>query len=233
MALLVHPDSSSSSGAGRRREAREVTGLWGGERASRVALQIGRDMFLANYPELGEIGAPVRPLRKSRNDLALSPVSDLIHSVLGGSSAGSRSSPPHLPTRDRDRDHGGGRRPPETTTPIERVARRNTRESFWRYASIVPSDLTFRLYVDLLGSEDESAEIPVVLAWMRYLNVRPSRATLATALVYWAEVGMDAPLVEMIKVKGLGFGGEGGRRRGSPYEELWAWMEGWLSLIHI
>jgi len=48
------------------------------------------------------------------------------------------------------------------------------------------------------------------------LRVRPSCDTLATALVYWAEVSMDAPLIEYWK------GGTG------EYSRLVRWMRNWV-----
>ncbi|OBZ74949.1 hypothetical protein A0H81_05431 [Grifola frondosa] len=86
------------------------------------------------------------------------------------------------------------------------------------YPRIVPSDITFRAYIDLLAEEELIPLIPLVLAWMQRLHIRPSRSTLATALVYWVEVSTDAPLVQKMK---------GGPLR-SPYMKLRRWMSRWV-----
>lgn len=85
------------------------------------------------------------------------------------------------------------------------------------YAGIILDDLAFRAYIDVLASEAEIPQIPLALAWMRALGVRPSQDTLASALVYWAEVGMDAPLFEHFRAGGA-----------SQYERLKRWMTEWV-----
>lgn len=86
------------------------------------------------------------------------------------------------------------------------------------YPTIVPHDPMFRAYIDLLASEDRVPEVPLVLEWMRYLHVRPSRSTIATALTYWGEVSLDAPWLERMK----------GGRANSSYAMLETWLTGWL-----
>ena len=91
------------------------------------------------------------------------------------------------------------------------------------YSRIVPTNVTFRLLLDLLGAESLSAEIPLVLAWMRTLNIMPSKSTLATAIVYWTEVGSDAPLIEALK----------GGQYHSPYKRLVEWMTEWVGVEYM
>ena len=171
-----------------------VNGLWDGQHAPQVALQIVRNMFLNNWPELRTIRAPVRPLRQNSASPAVSPVRDLIHSVMG-----------------YPRGHEG-----QVSASVQLKARSSTPRH--RYARIMPTDLTFRLYIDLLGTEYQSMDIPRALAWMRHLNIRPSKSTLATALVYWAEVSMDAPLIAALK----------GRSKMDPYSRLTGWLMHWV-----
>ncbi|OJT05016.1 hypothetical protein TRAPUB_4198 [Trametes pubescens] len=85
------------------------------------------------------------------------------------------------------------------------------------YYGIVPHDPAFRALLDLLAEEGRARQVPLVLAWMRYLGVRPSKDTLAAALVYWGEVALEGPLIERWR-------GE----RGSGYGRLVAWVEEWV-----
>ncbi|KAI9060130.1 hypothetical protein FKP32DRAFT_1605547 [Trametes sanguinea] len=125
---------------------------------------------------------------------ALSPVADLYHSVGFG--------------LDADSPADGGSHVP-ILSPEDEDGR--------TYFGIVPHDPLFRALLDLLAEEDRAGEVPRVLAWMRHLAVTPSKATLATALVYWAEVGLGGPLIER-------WVGEGG----SAYDGLVRWMEEWV-----
>ncbi|EIW56615.1 uncharacterized protein TRAVEDRAFT_128552 [Trametes versicolor FP-101664 SS1] len=85
------------------------------------------------------------------------------------------------------------------------------------YYGIVPHDPAFRALLDLLAEEGRARQVPLVLAWMRYLGVRPSKDTLAAALVYWGEVALEGPLIE--RWRGA---------RGSEYGRLVAWVEEWV-----
>lgn len=170
-----------------------VLGFWEGHPSGKVALRIALDLFMNNWPELKNVENPIRALRSSSSSQLTAPISDAYHSFRGG--------PTTLPTL-------------ETALPtlFENA------DSKMRYSRIVPTDVTFRLILDLLGAESLNAEIPLVLAWMRTLNIMPSKSTLATAIVHWAEVSSDAPLIEALK----------GRGYHSPYERLVEWMTEWV-----
>lgn len=56
------------------------------------------------------------------------------------------------------------------------------------YAHLVPSSNTFRAYITLLGYHNLPHEIPVALAWMRYLGITPTKRTMLLALTYLGEV---------------------------------------------
>lgn len=56
------------------------------------------------------------------------------------------------------------------------------------YLQIVPTDVTFRAILDLLDANDLTTEVPLVMAWMRKLQIPPSGNTFATALMYWRAV---------------------------------------------
>lgn len=86
------------------------------------------------------------------------------------------------------------------------------------YPQIVPTNLNCFDYIALLGVCDRASEIPLVLAWMRGLNIRPTRATLSLALAFWVEVSTQAPLIEQLS----------GGPASSQYTRLVNWMEGWV-----
>lgn len=171
-----------------------VTGLWHGAPASRVALRLAVEFFLGHWPFLRDVLPPTRALRRSRDDAAHSPMSDALNSVmaLGGASA----------------DH----------EPSPLLALVPSDYSAFPFPHVMPTDVSFRALIDLLAAEGLHTEIPLVLGWQRALRIAPSKATLATALVYWMDVSMDAPLVERFK-----------RTRGrDPFALLSAWMEDWV-----
>jgi hypothetical protein len=57
-----------------------------------------------------------------------------------------------------------------------------------RYTHLVPSANTFHSYISLLGRNGLTTEIPVALAWMRSLDIRPLSQTMVTALMYIQDV---------------------------------------------
>ncbi|KAG1835410.1 hypothetical protein DFJ58DRAFT_201096, partial [Suillus subalutaceus] len=88
------------------------------------------------------------------------------------------------------------------------------------YLSIVPTDLTFSAYIQLLGFTAHASEISLALAWMRALQIHPSRKTLSIALVFWAEVSLRGPLFEEWAER---------RNKGeSEYGRLVRWMTEWV-----
>ena len=73
-----------------------------------------------------------------------------------------------------------------------------TAEGESRYPQIVINDANCFNYIVLLGicGGKRAAEIPLVLAWMKELGIVPKESTIAVALVFWSELGVQAPLVE-------------------------------------
>ncbi|KAI0946221.1 hypothetical protein AcV7_010256 [Taiwanofungus camphoratus] len=166
-----------------------MTGLWNGERAGIVALRVLQDIFFGNWPDLATVRSPAHAIRPSASFQAIFPVTDLFRSVMGHSSTSEGSRTGLVPT---------------VSGPLP------------MYAQIIPNDVVFRAYIDLLAAESLIPRIPLALAWMRHLGVRPSQNTLATALVYWAEVGMDSPMVEHWKSSR------------SQYDKLMHWLYHWV-----
>ncbi|KDR78316.1 hypothetical protein GALMADRAFT_278574 [Galerina marginata CBS 339.88] len=73
-------------------------------------------------------------------------------------------------------------------------------------------------YITLIGVGGRANEIPLVLAWMKELGIRPSDSTLAVSLVFWSEVSVQAPLVEQ-------WSGGPGR---NEYTKLVDWIRDWV-----
>lgn len=166
-----------------------ITGAWNDQRGARAALRVAVCMFLGNWPELRHVASPVRALRRSGAEGTAQPLRDAFNSVM--------------------------ERAPYDESPLYRLA---PPPSSPLYPRIVPTDVTFRAFIELLAAESLATEIPLALAWMRALRVHPSKVTLATALVHWMDVSMDAPLIERFK-------GNQGR---NPYVALTQWLEGWV-----
>jgi hypothetical protein len=60
---------------------------------------------------------------------------------------------------------------------------------------------------------------------MRALGIMPRVCLLAYALVFWAQVSIDAPLLERLRVSG-GYGG-------GEYVRLVRWMEEWVGVENV
>ena len=88
------------------------------------------------------------------------------------------------------------------------------------YPQIAISNTICFNYITLLGvcGGKRAAEIPLVLAWMKELNIVPSDSTIAIALVFWAELGVQAPLVEKW------YGGP----ENNEYSRLVDWIKCWV-----
>ncbi|EJF57499.1 hypothetical protein DICSQDRAFT_183214 [Dichomitus squalens LYAD-421 SS1] len=170
-------------------EKRTGTAFWRGERAGAVALRIASEVLTTNWPELRGFTAPFQAVRRNAGEQATSPMSDLLHSFASH---------------------------PGDDAPVEAAYGHLYHEEQRLYFGIVPEDDMFRAWFDLLAEEDGAAQIPLILTWMRYLKVRPSRDTLATALVHWGEVTFEGPWIQRLR------GGE------SQYIKLLKWITKWV-----
>jgi hypothetical protein len=95
-----------------------------------------------------------------------------------------------------------------------------TAEGDSHYPQIVINNANCFKYITLLGvcGGRRAAEIPLVLAWMKELGIVPSESTIAVALVFWAELGVQAPLVEKWS---------GGPEK-NEYSKLVDWIGDWV-----
>lgn len=171
-----------------------VTGRWNSQPAGRVALSHVVQVFLGNWPELASVPSPVQALRRGSEDAALKPVSEAINRVVES--------------------------PLYEKSPLLSMLSEGPRTL---YLSVMPTDVTFRAFIELLAAESLQTEIPLALAWMRALKIQPSKATLATALAHWVAVSMDSPFIERMK----------GKSRRDPFSLLMQWMEDWVGVGHM
>ncbi|KAI0651230.1 hypothetical protein C8Q79DRAFT_932365 [Trametes meyenii] len=184
-----------------------ATGFWRGERAGVVALRLVWRVLVGNWPTLAAVRSPVHAVRRNAASQALAPVADFLHSASLSSRDGAADGGPFGPGSGSGGGEGGTRSGP--VVPVDEDGR--------TYFGIGPHDVMFRALLDLLADEDCAGQIPRVLAWMRHLRVRPSRETLAVALVYWGEVSLGGPLIERWKGEGR-----------SGYGRLEKWMSRWV-----
>lgn len=90
-----------------------------------------------------------------------------------------------------------------------------------RWPTIIPIDKTFHAYIFLLGWNELQAEIPLALAWMREMGIKPLHKTLCAALMYFGEVSRLPPLFESFELrKGQEYGGD--------YGKLRRWIADWV-----
>lgn len=106
-------------------------------------------------------------------------------------------------------------------------------EGWMPFPGIVPSDRNFFQFMVLLAlsppcgpsqnalgdersfAEMTTSEIPLLLAWMRKLDITPSTETIALALELWREATAQAPLIEQQLPQ-------------THYERLLRWLTDWL-----
>ena len=103
------------------------------------------------------------------------------------------------------------------------------------YPHLMPSPRIFREYIIMLGRVHRSSEIPEVLAWMKALNILPSRRALSHSLALWSQVGLESlPDDAWGSAKSTHvspIGNESSRahaRHGGEYDRLLAWLEDWV-----
>lgn len=178
-----------------------VVGIWKDRRAGDVARDIFRTIMYGNWKRLLDVKAPVSVVHsKNAEATPLYPLVELAKSIT-------------IPFSTRkERDAQLGIIPADVHLP--------EKKPYHPYLSIVPTDLTFSTYIQLLGFTGRASEISLTLAWMRALQINPSRNTLSIALVFWAEVSLHGPLFEEWAER---------RKKGeSEYGRLVRWMTEWV-----
>ncbi|WWD18616.1 hypothetical protein CI109_103069 [Kwoniella shandongensis] len=162
-----------------------------GEKPWQRARRIVRQVMLGNWPHLREIKSPLEAAHHG--------AFDSISSFFGGSGS------------DIVDDVSL-----QTTTRSIRLPESNA-----RYTHIVPTASTLQRYISLLGYFSRHDEIPIVLAWMKSLSIRPTWTSLQIALTYICEA--EGP---RRWIKGWGEHGEAALVRDE--EVMRRWLEEWL-----
>lgn len=173
--------------------ALRTSSLWSGTPAGPKALEVFRSVLLGNFPHLSEVNAPAKAVW-SDNANDASPLRDVARG-LGLVSRGAGTSFAYSENEKSAVSSGGLSSRP--------------------HPQISPDERTFHAYIELLGSQRRSSEIPLALAWMKELELVPRKETLCFALVLFAEVSLRGPLLET-------YGDI------SEYKKLVAWLSNWL-----
>ncbi|WVO18130.1 hypothetical protein L204_105832 [Cryptococcus depauperatus] len=161
----------------------------------RVARQIFRTVVLDNWQHLKTVGSPLDEIDQS--------LLNKFVSLFDGDHLSHLHSPHHAP-KSAQAAHANGCPSP-----------------YARYSHIIPTTTTFHSYICLLGHYNLPHEIPVALAWMKALGIRPTWHTMRLALMYICEA--EGP---RRWVKGWGANGEVKLVRDE--EILRRWLEEWL-----
>ncbi|KIO05857.1 hypothetical protein M404DRAFT_8956 [Pisolithus tinctorius Marx 270] len=194
-------------------ERPSVLGIWRGKTATDVARDIFRGMILGNWPQMQRVKAPVSAIRPPGNEGApIAPILELAKSLVVGLSHKAAVNTP----REEKAAGDSGR----NNTIRDPAYQAEGMLGPGAIPSIHPSSSTFLAYIKLLGlcSPSFAHEIPLALAWMRHLSVRPTRQMLSISLVFWAEVGLRGPIFEEWAEKG-GY---------SEYGRLENWIAEWV-----
>jgi hypothetical protein len=171
---------------------KSAKGIWKNALAAHGVRNAFQEIIFSNWPEMKDINAPAHAVR--RGDANESPLREMAQSIAQSLS--------FINTREqREREL-----PPHITfaSPSQ--------------GSIIPSESAFSAYIVLLGTSSYQHEIPLVLAWMRALHIRPRRPTVCFALIFWAEVSLRGPIFEAWA--------ESNDR--SEYGKLHKWIKDWI-----
>lgn len=185
------------------RNTRIVRSIWKGAPAFDGVREAFRGVIFGNWPEMRNVRAPAHAVRRpDREDGPFAPLREVAQSIAQSLSASTSSNP------DSEGQPQPAREPPPHISFLASP----------HQASVVPSETTFQAYILLLGTSDHQHEIPLVLAWMRTLQVKPSQRTLCFALIFWAEVSLRGPLFEDWAE----------RNERSEYGRLVQWIRDWV-----
>lgn len=140
--------------------------LWNGRPACEVAERLCWDLLETNWPEIAR--RVKNPLdvgggRRGLFDRILAASSDHSHGGSGGA------------------DEGVPLGPFPATLRMDRPP---------LYPFIFPNERVFIALIRLIGFHSSAREIPLVLAWMKELEIQPSKDTIGLAMMYVGELGL-------------------------------------------
>jgi len=105
--------------------------------------------------------------------------------------------------------------------PVDLRKRRQMPSEHARYTHIIPTPVSFYVYISLIGDQNLTTEIPMVLAWMKELDIRPTWKTMCWAMLYIADTEGPSRLVT-----GWGSNGQAAMVRDSQI--LRRWLVDWV-----
>ncbi|KAL5525126.1 hypothetical protein ACEPAF_8995 [Sanghuangporus sanghuang] len=190
--------------------------LWDGELAAPKAIKLFQEILLGNYPELRWIVPPAKAIWPDEAFHA-SPLRDALSSLGSRLRGGPSPKPPLL--------FGPSLLPPQANPnpspdppppPPSKGDNPILNPHMSPHPQITPNSQSFSSYLLLLGRTHRASQIPLALAWMRYLHVRPLSRPLAISLALWSEASMRGPLVQAYGA------------RESEFDKLYMWLVDWL-----
>ncbi|KZP33304.1 hypothetical protein FIBSPDRAFT_847963 [Athelia psychrophila] len=179
---------------------RKARSIWKGAPACDGVRTVFRELILGNWPSMRDVRAPAHAVRRpAEDDGPFAPFREVAQSISQSVSS---------PSRHPQGQPQAARHTPPLLSLLPSA----------RHASVVPSDDAFQAYILLQGTSSCQHEIALTLAWMRALQVEPTRRTLCFALIFWAEVSVRGPLFEEWAVK----------NGTSEYGRLVEWIADWV-----
>ena len=218
--------------------AQKDVGFWWGDRpAWQVARDIFREVVLGNWPHLKDVQPPTYVPTDALGG-GMSVVRPLFDFSKSSSS----------PTRSKNPSKEAAQSP--SSSAFQSLSTHPLPTSPYPYPSIIPDHRSFDAYIRLLCTHGLEAELPLTLAWMRELGIRPSQRSIRLALVRFETVGMSAPFDEVVLEplfssssvdssskerinrwaarKGLHDDDTPLEHANSPYAHLWRWIRDWV-----
>ncbi|KAK4048533.1 hypothetical protein OIV83_004701 [Microbotryomycetes sp. JL201] len=67
------------------------------------------------------------------------------------------------------------------------------------YPQVFPTERFFRSFIQLIGYHSSPQSIAIILAWMRYIGVKPTHSTLTLAFMYIGEIGLEQRRMDKLR----------------------------------
>ncbi|KAM0786038.1 hypothetical protein ACM66B_006851 [Microbotryomycetes sp. NB124-2] len=68
-----------------------------------------------------------------------------------------------------------------------------------KYPQVFPTERFFRSFIQLIGYHSSPRSVALVLAWMRYVGVKPTHSTLTLAFMYIGEAGLEQAKMDRLR----------------------------------
>ncbi|WWC88660.1 uncharacterized protein L201_003573 [Kwoniella dendrophila CBS 6074] len=183
----------------------------GGHEVSwKIARRIFRQVILGNWPHLKNVESPLQIAHQG----ALETIVSFFSSSISSSS---------------------------DNNDIENIVENNKKEIFddiaeeiklpskhSKYQHILPTTNTFKSYIALLGYYKRFNEIPIVLAWMKELKIKPNFSTMCLALLHICENEGPRKFIKIENSSNSNNDNGGGGALMRDEEIIRKWLENWL-----